>query len=76
MVNWEYATYAADNTYSFTVTVPADKAMDWEMFNELPASIDAEVAALPKDSKLVLDGQDVPAVTIAPVKMLNAESAR
>lgn len=50
--------------------------MDWEMFNELPASIDAEVAALPKDSKLVLDGQDVPAVTIAPVKMLNAESAQ
>lgn len=41
VVNWEYATYAADNTYSFTVTVPADKAMDWEMFNELPASIDA-----------------------------------
>lgn len=76
VVNWEYATYAADNTYSFTVTVPADKAMDWEMFNELPASIDAEVAALPKDSKLVLDGQDVPAVTIAPVKMLNAESAQ
>ena len=76
VVNWEYATYAVDNTYSYTVTVPTDKAMDWEMFNELPASIDAEVAALPKDSKLVLDGQDVPAVTIAPVKMLNAESAQ
>lgn len=76
VIDWKYATYAAGNTYSFTVTVPADKAMDWEMFNELPASIDAEVAELPEDSKLVLDGQAVPAVTIAPVKMLNAESAQ
>lgn len=77
VIDWKYATYAAGNTYSFTVTVPADKAMDWEMFNELPASINAEVAELPEDSKLVLDGQAaVPAVTIAPVKMLNAESAQ
>lgn len=76
VIDWKYATYAAGNTYSFTVTVPADKAMDWEMFNELPASINAEVAELPEDNKLVLDGQAVPAVTIAPVKMLNAESAQ
>ena len=77
VIDWKYVNYATDDkSYSFTVTVPADKAMDWEMFNELPASIDAEVAELPEDSKLVLDGQAVPAVTIAPVKMLNAESAQ
>ena len=71
-VDWKYATYSKGNTYSFIVTIPAEKAMDWEKFNELPASISATVAEQPEDSKLV----GTPTVTIAPIKMQNAESAQ
>ena len=76
-VDWKYATYSNGNTYSFVVTVPADKAMDWKAFNNLPASIDATVAELPEDTKLILAaGENAPKVTIAPIKMASAESAQ
>ena len=74
--DWKYATYSNGNTYSFVVTVPADKAMDWEAFNHLPASIDATVAELPEDTKLILAAGKTPMVKIAPIEMASAESAQ
>lgn len=77
VADWKYATYSNGNTYSFVVTVPADKAMDWEAFNNLPASINATVAELPEDTKLILAADEsAPTVTIARIRMASAESAQ
>lgn len=68
--DWKYAAYKA-KSYSTVITIPADKAIDWEKFNDL-GTFEATVADLPEDSKLA----QKPVVTFTPIEMANAQSAQ